>query len=87
MDQMVKNLQCRRPGFNPWAGKIPQSRKWQPTPAFLPGEFHGWAIVHEIAKSLTQLSNKHRFTGILVSVSGKFLENSTGRMLEILVES
>ena len=25
-------------GFNPWIGKIPWSRKWQPTPAFLPGE-------------------------------------------------
>ena len=30
------------PGFNPWVGKIPWRRKWQPTPVFLPGEFHGW---------------------------------------------
>ena len=22
--------------------KIPWKRKWQPTPVFLPGEFHGW---------------------------------------------
>ena len=29
---------CRRPGFNPWVGKIPWRRKWQPTPVFLPGE-------------------------------------------------
>ena len=35
-------LQCRRPGFNPWVGKIPWRRKWQPTPVFLPGESHGW---------------------------------------------
>ena len=34
-------LQCRRPGFNPWVRKIPWRRKWQPTPVFLPGEFHG----------------------------------------------
>ena len=27
-----------RPGFNPWDGKIPGRRKWQPTPVFLPGE-------------------------------------------------
>ena len=36
--------QCRRykrHGFDPWVGKIPWSRKWQPTPVFLPGEFHG----------------------------------------------
>ena len=35
-------LQCGRPGFNPWVGKIPWRRKWQPTPALLPGKFHGW---------------------------------------------
>ena len=33
--------QCKRRGFNPWVGKIPWQRKWQPTPVFLPGEFHG----------------------------------------------
>ena len=27
--------------FNPWVTKIPQNRKWQPTPVFMPGEFHG----------------------------------------------
>ena len=31
-------LQCGRPGFNPWVGKIPWRRTWQPTPVFLPGE-------------------------------------------------
>ena len=30
---------CRRRGFDPWVGNIPQSRKWQPTPVFLPEEF------------------------------------------------
>ena len=34
-------LQCRRPGFNSWIGKIPWRRELQPTPVFLPGEFHG----------------------------------------------
>ena len=32
----------RRCGFDHWVGKIPWSRKWQPTPLFLPGKFHGW---------------------------------------------
>ena len=27
--------------FDPWVGKIPWSRKWQPTLVFLLGEFHG----------------------------------------------
>ena len=35
-------LQCGRPGFNPWVGKIPWRRKWQPTLVFLPGKSHGW---------------------------------------------
>ena len=34
-------LQCRRPWFNPWAGKIPWRRKWLPTPVLLPGKSHG----------------------------------------------
>ena len=27
--------------FDPWIGKIPWSRKWQPTPVLLPGVSHG----------------------------------------------
>ena len=34
-------MQCGRPGFNPWVGKIPWRRNCQPTPVFLPGKFHG----------------------------------------------
>ena len=33
-------LQCGRPRFDPWVGKIPWRRKWHPTPVFLPGESH-----------------------------------------------
>ena len=33
--------QCGRPRFDPWIGKIPCRRKWQPTLAFLPGKSHG----------------------------------------------
>ena len=34
--------QCRRLrrlGFDPWVGKIPWSRKWQPIPVFSPAKF------------------------------------------------
>ena len=31
----------RRQRFDPWIGKIPLSKKWQPTPVFLPEKFHG----------------------------------------------
>ena len=37
--QMVKSLPTMQ--FDPWVGKIPWKRKWQPTPVFLPGESQG----------------------------------------------
>ena len=39
-------LQCGRPGFDPWVGKIPWRRERLPTPVFWPGEFHGLYTVH-----------------------------------------
>ena len=44
----VKNLPAKvgdagDGGFNPWVGKISWRRKWQLTPAFLPGESQGQA--------------------------------------------
>ena len=35
-------LQNGSPRFDPWVRKIHWRRKWQPTPVFLPGKFHGW---------------------------------------------
>ena len=42
---MVKNpparaedMRCR---FDPWVGKIPWRRAWQPTPVSFPGKSHG----------------------------------------------
>ena len=38
---MIKNLPAiQRPMFYSCVRKIPWRRKWQPTPVFLPGEFH-----------------------------------------------
>ena len=54
-------LQYGRTGFNPWVGKIPWRRKWQPTPVFLPGESHGWRSLvgcsPRVAESRTRLSD------------------------------
>ena len=33
--------QCRRHGSDPWVGKIPSRRKWQPAPVFLTRKSHG----------------------------------------------
>ena len=35
MQKMLKH------GLNPWVRKIPWGRKWQSSPVFLPGKFHG----------------------------------------------
>ena len=41
MAQLVKiHVQCGRPGFDPWVGKIPWRRERVPTSVFWPGEFH-----------------------------------------------
>ena len=47
---MVKNLPVnagavKKYRFHPWAGKIPWSMAWQPTPVFLRGEFYGQRIL------------------------------------------
>ena len=31
----------KNPAFDPWVGKIPWRRKWEPTPVFLPEKSHG----------------------------------------------
>ena len=42
---MIKNPPANagdmRDGFDPWVGKVPWRKACQPTPVFLPGEFHG----------------------------------------------
>ena len=40
-ESACKCRRSRRCSFNPWVGKMPCKRKWQPAPVFLPGESHG----------------------------------------------
>ena len=60
-DSKESSCNFRRPGFNPWVGKSPWRREWQPNPGLLPEESHGQrslaAIVLGISKSQTQLSD------------------------------
>ena len=66
-------------GSIPGLGRSPWWRAWQPTPVFLPGEFHGQRSlggVHEVTKSQTQLSNQVQHS-ITASKSGEILENGT----------
>ena len=63
--------QCRRPGFDPWVGKIPWRRKWQPTPVFLPGKSHGWRSLegyspqHHKESDATEWLNNHKDIKVL----------------------
>ena len=56
--------QCRRCRFNLWVGRIPWSRKWQPTPVFLPGKslgqrsLVGYIQSMELQRSWTRLIDK-----------------------------
>jgi len=53
---VVKNLPVNA-GDIRHTGSIPERRAWQPTPVFLPGEYHGrgalWATVHGVTKGQT----------------------------------
>ena len=55
-----------RPGFDPWVGKIPRRRAWQPTSVFLsgeslwteePGGLQSWG--HKESDMTNQLSTAH----------------------------
>ena len=40
-EPVCQRRRLKRPAFDPYVGKIPWRRAWQPTPVFLPGESHG----------------------------------------------
>ena len=67
---MGKNLPAMREmGLEPWMGKIPWRREWQPTPVFLPGEFHGqrgqvdgspWVAESDMTERLTLSASRNK---------------------------
>ena len=80
--------QSRRGGFEPWAGKIPWRRAWQPTPVLLPGEAHGQRSLAgfspqgcnelDTTEQLGGLSLQERPTSLPSSCSAPFLIPSPG---------
>ena len=55
-------LQCGRPVFDPWVGKIPWKTERLPTPVFWPGEFHGLYSPQSYEESDTSEQLFHLFT-------------------------
>ena len=82
--------QCRRFGFDSWVRKIPWRRKWQPTPVFLPGKFHGqkslasyspWGckrVWHVLATKQTKNKNKKRTNLVDTSMDIKWIRHIQG---------
>jgi len=63
-------LQCGRLGLNPWVGKIPWRRKWQPTLVFLPGKSHGWRSLADYSPwGLTELYTTEWFHFLFFTMS------------------
>ena len=66
--------QCRKHEFNPWVGKIPWRRKWQPIPVFLPGESHGQS---SLASHIPQGCKELDTTEVTVLMHGRFILRET----------
>ena len=86
--QMVKNLlQCRRPRFDPWVGKNPWRKQWQPTPVFLCEEFYGQRSLvgcnPSVVKCWAGLSDKHwsHFSKIMLKILQARLQQYTDQEL------
>ena len=89
MAQIVKKLPAMpRSGFDPWVGKIPWRKEWQPTPIFLSEELHGQRILagysprghkdSDMTKQLTLYSPQSiRFN--LIRLHGEELSNTAGQ--------
>ena len=62
--------------FDPWVGKLPWRRKWQPTPVFWPGKSHGQRILagynlwnHEESDMTEHTRTQRRWLRIIVDMS------------------
>ena len=81
MAHLVKNLlQYRRPGFDPWVGRIPWRRERLPTPVFCPGEFHGlhtspWGCKES---DTTEWLSLHIYMCVCIYIASKKLTDDTG---------
>ena len=83
---------CRKGEFDPWVGKIPWRRKWQPTPVLLPGKSHGQSSLvgcgpwgRKKLGMTEHMSNQLPSTGSLVSSRSLFFIVQEVGMLKIKV--
>ena len=70
-----------------WIGKIPWSRRWQPTPIFLPGKFYGqrslagcsiWSCKElDTTELLSTHTHTHTHTCICIAITTLRIQNSS----------
>ena len=60
-----------------WVRKIPWRREWQPTPVFLPGDFHGQRSLVRLKSLEFQRVGHNRATNTLGSPDGSVGKEST----------
>ena len=70
----------KRPRFDPWLGKIPWRKAWQPIPVFLPGESHGQRSLvgyspqgHKESDTTTETMHTHIWIGCSLRSSCVFV--------------
>ena len=79
--------QCRRHGFNPWVGKIPCRKKWEPTSVFLSGKLHGQSRLAGCSpcgvadSDMTENTHVHIFTLIKRFFSSASLSSIKGGII------
>ena len=79
---------CRRPRFDPWVGRIPCRRAWQPTLAFLPGESHGqrslagYSLWGHKESDSTEHTIRERLENLLVATKQGYLKEMSGTVLQ-----
>ena len=78
----------KRVRFNPWVGKSPWRRKWQPTPVLLPGESQGQKSLLSIgSQSQTQLKRLSTATRACAIVADKYLKQCCCYLVTVVSNS
>ena len=93
--QWIKNPPAvRRPrrfGFNPWVGKMPWRKKWQPTPLFLPEKIPWTEELWFIVKGLQSVGfdwvSKHWSIQRIVTISYHSLRGTWLLLSHICLET
>ena len=81
----------KRCGFDPWVGKIPWKKKWQPSLVFLPGKSMDtgawWAIAHGVTKSQhnwahEQVVSGHQLLGYIMCIKALRILSQSSQLRE-----